>query len=690
MSKIIEAKAVISAKDNTGNVFDKIAAKFKGIEKNAKALDSIKAPKFTGDLYKELERLKLSEKELQGVRKEFAAFDKQLRSSPVRAAHYFRAIDEWKGKTVGHWREVKAAAEDADKAHSKFFKRAGHFALHAAGIGTATYAAGRAIHSTAEAYGKRGRALTRYDLMGMSDQEVSEGGAIADAISSRFPSISRTEVLDYLRSNAARLGSWERSKEVAEPYARALIANKLSGGDEHEMEGVVRALEGMGKANTSGQLVSGLNAFARAKAANPDYTGEQFRADMAAASSSKYGLSKDYLENVFPVLASHTTGFGNKLSTGLSALVGGRMTKQSKARLKEAGLLGDDGKLLDEEGYIANNFEWTQKHIKPLLEKRGVHFGEDMSEDDKGKVVSFLAKAFSARNAADLIATNLLDEPLVEKMRHRQTRGLEDMDRLQKKDPSLVWEGMMNQLKDAGVAMAKLGPVVDGLNEASSILGRFTKFAETGVLPTDSPYGRWMAAQRESGFLAPHEAIGEQNRRDLLKAQLTELDQELSPGYGLDEASARVLRLKRFDRQIALDQSENLRTMPPLYSQEEMDRWQEIARERSRGEAYSRIGKPGEPEVPLPRARNETGAMPPVQPLEGAEQRVSVDGRVEGTVDGTFIVKAGDQLISIYEQMKKAISVVGSLSSNGPGSTGKSSPDANAPATGLNTGMPLP
>ncbi|WP_301360907.1 hypothetical protein, partial [Enterococcus spodopteracolus] len=130
------------------------------------------------------------------------------------------------------------------------------------------------------------------------------------------------------------------------------IANKLSGGDEHEMEQIVRALEGMGKANTSGQITAGLTAFARAKAANPDYTGEQFRADMAAASSSKYGLSKDYLENVFPILASHTTGFGNKLSTGLSAMVGQRMTKPAKAALAADGLI-KNGDLVDKEGWIA-------------------------------------------------------------------------------------------------------------------------------------------------------------------------------------------------------------------------------------------------------------------------------------------------------------------------------------------------
>ena len=49
MSKVITAEARISAKDSTGNVLDRIASKFKGLEKNAKALEGIKAPKFSGN-----------------------------------------------------------------------------------------------------------------------------------------------------------------------------------------------------------------------------------------------------------------------------------------------------------------------------------------------------------------------------------------------------------------------------------------------------------------------------------------------------------------------------------------------------------------------------------------------------------------------------------------------------------------
>ncbi|WP_029084021.1 hypothetical protein [Bradyrhizobium sp. th.b2] len=131
--------------------------------------------------------------------------------------------------------------------------------------------------------------------------------------------------------------------------------------------------------------------------------------------------------------------------------------------------------------------------------------------------------------------------------------------------------------------MGKLGPVLDLMNE--------------GELPTDSPFGRWRAAQRDHGFLAPVERINEANRRGNLGAQIRELDAKIGddggPGWGLDAKIAVYLRLKRLDRQIALDQSENLRTMPPIFTDNYVARWQEDAvREQAS-------------KIPLPRVRRD-------------------------------------------------------------------------------------
>jgi hypothetical protein len=230
------------------------------------------------------------------------------------------------------------------------------------------------------------------------------------------------------------------------------------------------------------------------------------------------------------------------------------------------------------------------------------------------------------------------------------------------------------------------------MNEASFTLGRFTKFLEDGTMPTDtSPYLRWKAAQSTTGILASADSINEENRRAALKAQINDLDEKLKPVYGLDEETKRQVRLRRFDKQIGLDQSNNQASMPPMFSQEEIERWQEIDRERARGEAYSRLGGGGaRSSIPLPRPRPaeaDADRMPPVQPLDNAPQRVDVQGTVNGEVHQVIEIKASSYFEAAMQRLENAIKLVGSLNANGPGSAGKSSPDAGAPAVGFN-GVP--
>src|SRR5258707_1220256 len=77
--KTITATAVISAADKTGSVFDKIAAKIKGVEKSAKAFEGMKGPqKFVGDFGAALDKLKATEREMAHIRKSWQNFDQAM------------------------------------------------------------------------------------------------------------------------------------------------------------------------------------------------------------------------------------------------------------------------------------------------------------------------------------------------------------------------------------------------------------------------------------------------------------------------------------------------------------------------------------------------------------------------------------------------------------------------------------
>jgi hypothetical protein len=653
MTKIIEAKAVISAADKTGNVFDAIANKLKGVEKSAKAFEGIKAPKFSGDMMEELHRLQLTEKELQGVRKSYAAFDNQLKAMQPRVSHYMRAHEEFAGATVDRWREIKAATQEADEAHKKFFKGAGHFARHTAGhlvggIGAA-YIGAHAIKKVAEAAGERNREGIREEIAGFTPEQQADANKVADQVSMRHPSLSRTDVLEDLRKNTARLGSLDRAKEIAEAYAKARIFNQLNGGDEKELEQVVRAAEGAGAANTGDQLKSFINGFAKARARNPDYTGEEFAADFRAAGAAKYGLGKDYMQNVFPVLASHTSGFGVKLATSNLALIGGRMTKRSKEALEEAGLWRD-GHLLNETEYQNSPFDWVQHHVRPLLEGQGVHFGEEMSVDDKQKVSGFASKTFSAKNTADMVIASLLDAPLIDKYRRSSGKDIDSVDKLAPKDAGIAWSAVTKQLGDLGTAASNTSLAIGAMDSAATALANMTHFLQTGEVPPDSRGGRLLNWWRGGGDKADPD---------------TSIWRTGSGGYYGEP---------NFAGSIAPDKG-------PSWTQG----WAGWGPERD--EHGNRLTKPGALDKYI-WSDPKLGTYPEVTPTmtygtgvggDKSVRDVNVSGNVSGEAKVTFI--AGSSLIDVVNRAEAAIKLAGELhSGNGPGSLGESAPDAAAPS----------
>ncbi|OKO76359.1 hypothetical protein, partial [Bradyrhizobium sp. NAS96.2] len=63
----------------------------------------------------------------------------------------------------------------------------------------------------------------------------------------------------------------------------------------------------------------------------------------------------------------------------------------------------------------------------------------------------------------------------------------------------------------------------------------------------------------------------------------------------------------------------------------------------------------------------------------GGKVDVGVQGEVHGEVENKLIVEAGSSLLEVVKQAQAAITIAGSLNTNGVGSLGQSSPDAAAP-----------
>jgi hypothetical protein len=321
------------------------------------------------------------------------------------------------------------------------------------------------------------------------------------------------------------------------------------------------------------------------------------------------------------------------------------MTKKSRERLKEAGLLDENGRLVDEAQFQANQFNWTMGHVKPVLEAKGVRFGEHMSEEDKRTTASFATRAFSAKNAADAIISYLIDAPLVQKARKRKTEDVENADHLQKEDAGTAFDSVKKQVGDFGTELANTSVAIGAMNKVASDFAGYVEWIRTGRVPQSMPGMRGVAdwAQgNEPPMTGPIPLPMSDPRRGA--------DGERIPFPMPDPRKS----------------SDYIPPGLPLPDRARM-----------------RDG------VPMPflvsPEHSSAGGLPPAQGVGGANVQATLNGSAEVTGEVTVknIVEAGSGLLRIVSELQQLkASLYGRLNPNGPGSVGISSPDASAPPRG--------
>lgn len=156
-----------------------------------------------------------------------------------------------------------------------------------------------------------------------------------------------------------------------------------------------------------------------------------------------------------------------------------------------------------------------------------------------------------------------------------------------------------------------------------------------------------------------------------------------------DDPELREWRAKRFDLaagRVALNGGE----MPPIFTEDETKKMRDAEAEKARAAESAPPPEPLPPGTsrripkPDPRERPAPLQLPPVQGLDAGPSKVDVTGTVGGELNGKILIEDGTGMLKIRSDLDRVIKVVGSLqgSGNGPGSAGRSSPDAGAPSAG--------
>ncbi|UVO29917.1 phage tail tape measure protein [Bradyrhizobium arachidis] len=316
---------------------------------------------------------------------------------------------------------------------------------------------------------------------------------------------------------------------------------------------------------------------------------------------------------------------------------------------------------------------------------------DDAIKGDLSKVPQLFSDMEFARGMRALLSYQALNRKVTAELKTSAGSTQKDFEKIMD-TPAIAMkrmgEAMDRAINSAGGAIDKLakkfGPNKDGLagilNDTAKAFDKFGDKPFTGV--QDLMKDEVAQAKRE---LVDERVTSAQATVDRLKGMAEKYKArtgEELPEHRkavIDDATTKLIEAQRAKH---LDDVLNRK---PLFGPDdpEANMW----RKSGPGEV-TEIRKPGV----RPRAPGDilpTGPMPSVQPLE-AVVTAPVTAELNGSADvkGEVVVKV-EPSSSLLTAVDTIVKLAGKLTANGPGSTGKSSPDA-APNSALNTGMPLP
>jgi len=703
---------------------------FDDMAKSAKALNGIKPMAGWGASFqKEIEKMSLSSRELLRVQREFKRF--QEMTPRFRASQYMRDFDTWKTRTIRGIHEVRREQERLEH-RARRLRNVPRAIGNAAGIYTGGYVANRSARATVTAGAESARESARDYLAGLPDGESARLKTAAEKLSEQYKSIPATVMHGQLREAATSMRSIDKAVALGGTLAEALTVLKTMKGADRAPEELRRYLAGLdvvGKNQDPAEVRQLLNSALKAmqtEGADMDFGGLLQAVRQARSAGSV--LSNRFMTNALPALGRDMgdAQVGTALSSGLSQVIGGRATKKSKVEQYRYGLRRK-GVFKDSEKFMRDPDLWAWENLTPALKKRKVNV------DDETAVAAAISKLFSNRTVADLM-TKLVVQREQYQAKYRQydqNPGLKAAEELPKRDPFVAWSAATAQLNNALAAIAEpqTERAISVLNNVASGLGQIAKFAReepkkaqeivNGAVPVGlgvlgaganaagaaigglsgfllrafghiiGPFGPAlsMASQPDIQTKAPDgRPFVEVLRERAWKGKSFTLDNIQQALYGPKVVPPEVERLLKRARQIdnwqgALDKT----ALGGAFRASQLKRI-----EQARAELLPELERLGY----VPSASPQPGAgQQQQQPMTAAniakalgfdklvtsETRVTAELKGEATVSGKAEVTINIPGFGVHSAM---IPLSGTVSANGPGSLGTSSPDAAAMPVG--------
>jgi hypothetical protein len=338
-------------------------------------------------------------------------------------------------------------------------------AAAAAGFATAVGATKLAIdgvHAAASRLHEAQRELSA----GMSKDEIAESQRRAAEIHANMPSVGTTETMHTIRNARSIVGSQEEALRVAGDISKLrVIAQAANPGADvsGDLDQLLKGIEIEGGTQDPAKfhrmmegIAKGLNAFG--DTLKPYQYYEMFKYGRQATP----GLSEEFIMSTAPSLAQSLSGssYGKAVSAFNASLIGGVMKHSAFKEYANLGLIApgdiDYTKTGEAKGFKPgahiqgwrraqdNPYSWTSEYLIPALEKHGITSKEDQ--------LALIPRLFQNQQAGQLVGEMVTQRSRIEKDREmwRAAEGLGSAERLQREDPTIVWQGLKQSVDSLG------------------------------------------------------------------------------------------------------------------------------------------------------------------------------------------------------------------------------------------------
>jgi len=330
-----------------------------------------------------LDRLQLMPDDIRAVRQSWINLHDSMRSRNIAGTLRSAEISTWKNQTIQHFGAVRSAhAQQLTQMEGRarlFANRIDTImkpAMVMLGGYTGAYLVGVAGREGLTAGSEREREYFRQDMAGVPRADQEAMFARSQELSTQYPSLSITEIMEMSRAAYATMGDAERANAVLDAMVRGLVVTQSTSGPEASsalMRRFMRSMDNLG-VNETGQLgVDQINelieASVRWNQLDPDFDIGEFwgfarRAKVfgPAASMGFLGRAPIFMQDQ----GAETTG--NSLAMMFKGFVLEAVgTAGGKRYLEERDRLGIrvDGQLVDRDLFGSDPDLWVLEHLCP-------------------------------------------------------------------------------------------------------------------------------------------------------------------------------------------------------------------------------------------------------------------------------------------------------------------------------------